>query len=371
MDQATQSGADSAPETTSVVTVPGDNNFISPSSAARALAAARYSKRQETETTQGPPASAENATGDEPANESAQADAAPPEAEATGETQEADPTTELSPIEPPRSWSKEKAAIWAKLDRETQEFLVDHDREVSKGVRNAQNDAAEQRKAIEAERGKVEQARQQYETALPILMQNLQSAMQGEFSDIQTMADVQRLANEDFPRYVRWDAQQKQLAAVQQEIQGAQQRQTTERQSKLQEFIRRESELLSELAPEINDEARGPKIRSAAVNVLKDLGFKESELGEFYRGERDISIHDHRLQRLILDSVKLREAQAKAKVATAVPKPPVQRPGAAKPKGADVDARITALGQRIDSTSGMNALRAAAQLVQTRRQAAR
>jgi hypothetical protein len=212
-------GAESAGEPTTIVTVPGTDNFHSHSSAARALANHRAAQRQEEEK---PDESAVEATPEE----SAPADAAPPE-EAPSEAESApEPEAEAAPpIEPPRSWTKDEKERFNSLPRETQEYIASREQEREREVRRSQNEAAEQRKAIEAERSKVEQSRQQYESALPILMQNLQSAMAGEFSDIQTMADVQKLANEDFPRYVRWDAQQKQLAAVQQEIQAAQSRQ--------------------------------------------------------------------------------------------------------------------------------------------------
>ncbi len=303
-------GTSGAGEQTDIaVHIPGGEGPLSVRDAQRSLTDWRR-KQNAAETTE-PDASADTAT---PEQESAaEADAAPPQ-EATGETQDADPVVEEQPPIPrPRSWSKERDAVWAKLDRETQEYLVEHDSEVSKGVRNAQNEAAEQRKGLEAERAKVEQARQQYESALPILMQNLQSAMAGEFSDIQTMADVQRMANDDFPRYVRWDAQQKQLAAVQQEITSAQQRQVQEKQQKLSDFMKKESELFADRVPEIADETKRTQLQTAAVSVLKDLGFKDDELGALWRGEREISIHDHRLQLLIRDGIRWRDAEKKGK----------------------------------------------------------
>jgi len=367
MSTENEPGAESAGEPTTIVSVPGTDNFHSPSSAARALANHRYSQREKDETPQEPSGAEEAAP--EPVTESAEADAAPPQ-EATGETQESDPAvTELPPIEPPRSWSKEKRENWSKLDRDLQEYLVEHDRETSTSVRRAQNEAAEERKALQADRSKVEQARQQYESALPILMQNLQSAMAGEFSDIATMADVQRMANDDFPRYVRWDAQQKQLAAVQQEITSAQQRQTVERQQNLKDYMRRETELFAERVPEIADEAQRSKLQTAAVSVLKDLGFKDEELAQYWNGEKDISIHDHRLHLLLRESVQFRDMREKAKTVRAAPLPPVQRPGVAKPRGADRDANIQALTQKLETSSGNNSLRAAARLLTERRAA--
>ena len=365
MDPDTNPGADSAPEPTSIVSVPGTDTFHSPSSAARALANHRYSQREASPDE--PDESAVEATPDE----SAQADAAPPE-EAPGETEsQPESEAELPPIEPPRSWTKDEKDRFQSLPRETQEYIASREQEREREVRRSQNEAAEKLKGLTAKEQAVDQARQQYESALPILMQNLQSAMAGEFSDIATMADVQRMANDDFPRYVRWDAQQKQLAAVQQEISSAQQRQTVEKQQSRNDFMRREAELFADKVPEIADEAQRSKLQTAAVSVLKDLGFKDEELAQYWNGEKDISIHDHRLHLLLRESVQFRDARKAAATKLAVPKPSVQRPGVAKPKGADVDARLQALTQKIDSTSGMNQLRAAAQLVATRRQAAR
>lgn len=369
MSLTNEPGAESAPEPTTIVTVPGTDNFHSPSSAARALANHRYAQRQETEQPKEPAESAQEAT-PEPVDESAQADAAPPE-EVTGETQDADPVAELPPIEPPRSWSKEKRENWSKLDRDLQEYLVEHDRETSTSVRRAQNEAAEQRKALDADRAKVDQARQQYESALPILLQSLSASYSAEFSDIQTIDDVQRLANDDPLRYTRWDAQQKRLAGVQQEINAAQQRQVTERQQKLSEFMKRESELFTEKVPEFADEAQRTKLQNSAVSVLKDLGFKDEELASYWNGDRDISIHDHRLHLLLRESVQFREMKKNAKTVIAVQKPPVQRPGAARPKGADADAKLQALTQKLDQSSGVNALRAGAAILAERRKAAR
>jgi hypothetical protein len=70
-------------------------------------------------------------------------DAAPPP-EATGEIEEADPA-EVPPLERPRSWAKEREEAWTRLDRDTQEYLLEHDKTTSFEVRKAQNDAAERK----------------------------------------------------------------------------------------------------------------------------------------------------------------------------------------------------------------------------------
>src|SRR5438309_538634 len=83
-------------------------------------------------------------------------------------------------------------------------------------------------------------ARQQYETALPQLLNNLQYAQAGEFADVKTIADVERLAREDWPRYLQWDVAQKKIAAVTQEMLQAQQRQGQEKMQRFTEFARKE-----------------------------------------------------------------------------------------------------------------------------------
>jgi hypothetical protein len=53
----------------------------------------------------------------------------------------------------------------------------------------------------------MEQARQKYETTLPQLLAVLQQQHASEFADIKTPADIERVANDDRARYVKWDLQ--------------------------------------------------------------------------------------------------------------------------------------------------------------------
>src|SRR5262249_31959780 len=138
-----------------------------------------------------------------PADESASADAtadkdaAPQEAEAPGETESADPAEALPPIDAPRSWTAEDKELFNSLPRETQERIAGRERSRERDFRRSQDEAAEKLKGLTAKEQAAEQARQQYETALPLLLQTLQSQQAGEFADIKTMADVERLARED------------------------------------------------------------------------------------------------------------------------------------------------------------------------------
>jgi hypothetical protein len=361
MEQSAQPGAEQAPaQETIVERSAGGDGPLSPREAALSLIDNRNKGN----------AQARKAQDDEPATPATPEstpqgeDAAPPQ-EATGETQEANPAEEPL-LERPRSWSKEREAAWTKLDRDTQQYLLDHDREASATVRTAQNEAAEKLKGLTAKEQQAEQVRSHYETTLPLLLNTLQEQHAGEFSDIKSMADVQRLAREDWPRYVLWDAQQKNVAAVQQELQQAQTRQATEKQQKWQSFASEQDALFLEKAPEFADKDKAAKAHESASELLHGLGFKDNELAELWHGKKDLSLRDHRVQLLLRDGVRYREAQAKAKVAQAKPVPQVQRPGTARPSTADADARVQALDQRLTQSGN---LRDAAKLLLEQRRA--
>src|SRR6201999_2193709 len=108
-------------------------------------------------------------------------DAAQPEKADTGEDETAeDAPEETSQRALPRSWAKDKSDLWAKLDPGLQEYLLDQDSQASKAVRQSQNELAEQRKALEAERAQAEALRRDYETKLPTLVKSIEDAIQTE-----------------------------------------------------------------------------------------------------------------------------------------------------------------------------------------------
>ncbi len=356
------SDSDTTPEPTPMTPPAGTPAAMSTREAAQLLASLRRPKEPA-------PVAAAPAPVEQPESPPAQAedDAAPAE-QATGETQEAEPAPEPA-IEPPRSWSKEARERWSKLDHDTQQYLLDRDSQDSAAVRKAQNEAAEARKAIEAERTKVETARQQYETALPQLFQTLQAQQAGQFSDIKNMADVERMAAEDWPRYLQWDVAQKKMAAVQQEYVAAQQRQQEEHRQKFAEFAKREEALFAEKVPDMADPKKADVLRNAAKATLEHLGFSDDEMGRAWNSPGEFSLRDHRVQMLVIDATRWREAQAKAKTVAAKPVPPVQRPGVAKPAGAENQARLLTIAEKFGRTRGVEQLRAGAELIKARRPA--
>jgi hypothetical protein len=105
---------------------------------------------------------------------------------------------------------------------------VERERSRESDFLRRQNEAAEKLKGLTAKEQQAEQLRTHYEQALPTLLQALQQQQAGEFADITSIADIERLARDDWPRYVLWDAQQKRIAAVAQEMQASRQRRESE-----------------------------------------------------------------------------------------------------------------------------------------------
>jgi len=301
-----------------------------------------------------------------------------PSVKSEGKTERADPDSdlradagsELPIIEPPRSWTKEEKERFYSLPRETQEYLANREQERDREIRRSQNEAAEARKVTATERDRLEQARLHYESSLPTLLQSLQAAHGLDFSDLKSMTEIRQLAVTNPTRYAQWDAQQRQIAAVQNELAVAQQLRAGENAQRYTAFVERERERFAEAAPEMTDDTERARLRDAAASVLSEIGFSDEELTRLWRGEMALPIHDHRVQLLIRDAVRLRDAQERARDVHARPVPPVQKPGAALPRGAAHDAHIQNLSKQLDNAHGMEALRLAAKLTAERRRAA-
>jgi hypothetical protein len=369
MTDVTTAADTGAPEQPMISVAPAPAEpSIDARTAARSLATWRHKQREQTteapagEERQDPKDRATAATTEStaPATETGESAAETPPAQTEGVDRQVEP----APIEPPRSWTKEDKELFDALPRETQERIAERERARDSDFSRRQQTATEQAKALEAERLRVEQVRQRYEGALPQLLQTLQDQQAGEFADVRTMADVERLAREDWPRFSQWQLRQMQVASVAQQVEQAQQRHGAEQQRRFSEFAKREDDLFKEKVPDMTDADKAVKLQNAALQALSDLGFAEAELAASWQGQKDLSLRDHRVQLLIRDAVLWREAQAKAKAAAVKPVPPVQRPGAARPAGAERAQRLESLSKRLESTGN---LRDAAALLRARR----
>ncbi len=297
--------------------------FSSASEAAAFLARHAAAKRKEAATP------ADTNTGEAPiaatAEESEQSDAAP-QTEVPGEqTEDIDPAEHLPPIEPPRSWTKDEKERFASLPRETQDYIAQREQEREREFRRSQNETAEQRKAIEAKARETDQLRQQYEQQLPLVANAIQQAIMAEFPDIHSMEDVQRLAREDWPRYIQWDAKQKQLAQWKSEADSAQYRQRQEAEANLQNWRNSQDKEFEQFASSIPESERAA-LANEARSALVEYGLTEDQLGDLWNNS---ILRSAPIQRALADAARYRIAKRNAAKTAAKPVPPVQKPGTA------------------------------------------
>jgi hypothetical protein len=326
-----------------IVAPEGTDTHLNVSDAARILSSARRAKREA--------ASAEVTPAAEPEESAPEADDAPQEIEPSVETEaQHDPEPEeATSIEPPRSWSREARERWNQLDPEVQEYLLERDSQDSAAIRKAQNEAAEQRKAADAELQAAQQQREQYEQALAYHLQALQSTHGSEFGDIQSPADEARVAREDPLRYSQYLAHVRQAELIQRQHQALYQQRQQEYGMNWQSQTAKEDQLFAERFPDATDPVKGPEIRAEALKHLKAL-FTDEELGAAYTRPNAISLRDHRLQTIIAEWSQYKTREAKAKKATPKPVRQVVRPGVASGKNSEMESRTTALEQKLDKT---------------------
>ena len=284
-----------------------------------------------------------------PQSASEDADAAPETApgESPGES---DPA-ETPSVAMPRSWQKELAERWDALTPELQSEILRIEQTREREFRKQQTEAAEHTKAVQAARQQAEQVKGQYEQAIPQLYQAMYAKMAGDFADIRTPEDVTALATNDPHRYLQFDARQKELAAVQQQVQAQQYQQNQQRQQWWQNYVKEQDTRFIESAPEFKDAAKAPKIQSQVRSYLKEQGLSEQEVKALWDGNP--LFRDARTQKIIYDAARYRAAQDA--VAKAVPKnlPPVQRPGTAQTKSERAQADTQALRQRLKQTGSV------------------
>ena len=129
-------------------------------------------------------------------------------------------------------------------------------------------------------------------------------------------------------------------------------------------LFRSQDGLLLEKAPELSDQTTAQKVAKSAASYLEDLGFDQSELADLWNGGKEISLRDHRLQLLIRDAIRFREAKAAAPAKASKPVPQVVRPGTAQTRGETRAAELQALESKLAKSGSWKD--AAALLVQRR-----
>jgi Tfp pilus assembly protein PilN len=189
---------------------------------------------------------------------------------------------------------------------------------------------AEQRKAVEAERVKIEEAaktRETYSQRLQVIEQLLQQQSQGE--------DLSALKTEDPIAYAVAMAEKverdKQLQAVQMERARVQQEQMAHQQALLQKHMQSEQQKLVEAIPEFKDDVKAEVVRRDIRNYAKSIGFTDQELSQVYDSRAVLALY----KAAQYDKLMANKGAATKKVATA---PKTIRPGTSNPQSSENEA---------------------------------
>lgn len=149
---------------------------------------------------------------------------------------------------------------------------------------------AEERKAVEAERAKIQEAtklRDQYAQRLQMMEQFLQQQNKGE--------NLEALKESDPIGYAVKVAEQaqreKQLAILQQEQQRIAQQQQAEQSERLQQHLAEESQKLTNLIPGYGDPKTGDQIRKDIREYAKSIGWSDQELANLYDSRAVLSLY--------------------------------------------------------------------------------
>lgn len=174
-------------------------------------------------------------------------------------------------------------------------------------------EVAEQRKAVEAERRAVEEAKQVRDT----YAQRLQAIEQFLTSGEDSPEDLAAMKENDPIGYAVKVAEltekKEQLAQVRAEQQRLAQQQQAEQQQSMAQMVQQEAQKLSQVLPEFSDPTKGEQLRSEIRNYGKSVGFTDQELAQVYDSRHVLILH----KAMQYDKLQKSKPNVKKKVAEA------------------------------------------------------
>jgi Tfp pilus assembly protein PilN len=264
----------------------------------------------------------------EPQAEEAKAQPEPSEAEYSAESEEQDVSAEEA--ESQEEEVEELPKYRVKVSGEEVEVSLD---ELLNGYSRTADyqkktqSLAEQRKAVEADRVKIDEAaktRETYAQRLQVIEQLLQQQDQG--------LDLASLKSEDPIAYAVAMGEKmerdKQLQAVQMERQRVQQEQQSYTQAQLQKHIQAEQAKLVEAIPEFKDDVKAEVVRRDIRNYAKSQGFTDQELSQVYDSRAVLALY----KAAQYDKLMAGKGVTSKKVANA---PKTIRPGTSNPQSSE------------------------------------
>lgn len=190
---------------------------------------------------------------------------------------------------------------------------------------------AEQRKAVEAERVKIDEAaktRDTYAQRLQVIEQLL--SQQDNTENLQELKESDPIAYAI--KVAERSEREKQLQAVQAERHRVHQEQQALRGQQMQQHIQAEQEKLKSAIPEFKDEAKAEVIRRDIRNYAKSIGFSDQELSQVYDSRAVQTLY----KAMQYEKLVAGKAGATKKVATA---PKTIKPGTSNPQSSEQETQ--------------------------------
>ena len=208
---------------------------------------------------------------------------------------------------------------------------------------------AEERKAVEAERQAVQEAkamRDQYAQRLEIIESMLNQPQEVENLDYLKETDPIGYA----VKVAEMSQREKQLAQVRAERERISQQQEYDRQQQMRQTIAAESEKLVAAIPEYADPEKGETIRKEIRSFGKQLGFSDEELANVFDSRAVLTLY----KAMQYDKLQSSKPAVNKRVQEA---PKAIKPGAAKPRDSNSEelrklkARAKSSGRVADAAS--------------------
>lgn len=208
---------------------------------------------------------------------------------------------------------------------------------------------AEERKAVEAERQAVQEAkalRDQYAQRLEMMEQMLKP--QDETENLAYLKETDPIGYS--VKVAEMVERDKQLNAVRAERERIAQQQEHERQQNLQRYVAEESQKLVAAVPEFADPAKGETLRKSIREFGKSLGFSDQELASVYDSRAVLTLY----KAMQYDKLVASKPEITKKVAQA---PKVIKAGVSQPRDSNAEelkklkARARESGRVADAAS--------------------
>jgi hypothetical protein len=219
-----------------------------------------------------------------------------------------------------------------------------------------QLEQAAQRQQAEQHTAAAWQASGDYQNLLQAGITQMLGHAAGEFADIKTVQDVERLAASDPARFAKWGQLDSQVRQVQQELANIRTQQAQAYTAAYQQFAVQHDKAVEAMVPELApgaDPRAKALFQQTAADLLKEVGYSDHELRHAWQNGGVFMLRDARAQKIVADAARWRISQAKAKEALKAPHPEVQRPGVRMPQSSYGDQMIQSHSKALSSSGNL------------------